>query len=152
MKKSILTFGLIAMAAFGFKAFAQEEVVATPTSGAEISINKEVHDYGKIQQHGDGECEFEIKNTGTEPLIISNAKGSCGCTVPDWPREPIAPGAMKVMKVKYATNRIGPINKSVTITCNAVTNPTMTVRIKGEVLSPTNEATPELTPAGPVNN
>ena len=51
-------------------------------NAAEITFENEVHDYGTIKQGADGSCEFKFKNTGKEPLIISNAKGSCGCTVP----------------------------------------------------------------------
>ena len=95
-------------------------------------IEKEVHDFGKMKQHGDASTVFSFKNTGTEPLIISNAKGSCGCTVPTWPKEPIKPGESSVIKVKYDTKRLGAINKSVTITSNAAT-PTKVVRIKGKI-------------------
>lgn len=101
-------------------------------SGATMEFDKEIHDYGTIDQHGDGSCEFKFTNTGSEPLIISNAKGSCGCTVPEWPRKPIAPGESEVIKVKYDTKRVGPINKSVTITYNG-TPPTKVLRIKGTV-------------------
>jgi len=72
-------------------------------------------------------------------LIISRAKGSCGCTVPEWPKEPIMPGESSVMTVRYDTKRVGAINKSVTITSNAVTNPTTVVRIKGKVLASENK-------------
>ena len=98
----------------------------------EISFEKEIHDFGTFEQHGDGNYEFKFTNTGDAPLIISNSKGSCGCTVPVWPKEPIAPGVSNVIKVKYDTKRIGAFNKSVTITSNAVTNPTQVIRIKGK--------------------
>jgi len=156
MKKAILTFGLVLTGLFalnvtvsaqGTGAAPQKPAIA----GAEISFDKEVHDYGKIEQHGDGACEFTITNTGSQPLIISNAKGSCGCTVPSWSREPIAPGATSTIKVKYDTKRIGLINKTVTITSNATNSPNAVVRIKGEVLNPAAGASPEIKPAGPVN-
>ena len=115
MKKSIL-FLVAAFVAviFGSKATAQIE------TGAKIEFTKETHDYGTIKNGADGTCVFEFKNTGNEPLIISNAKGSCGCTVPKWPQEPIAPGAKGSIEVKYDTKRTGAINKSVTITSNAI--------------------------------
>ena len=99
----------------------------------EISFEKEIHDFGTFEQHGDGNYEFKFTNTGDAPLIISNSKGSCGCTVPTWPKEPIAPGATGSIKVKYDTKRPGPISKSVTITSNAVNSATKVLRIKGEV-------------------
>ena len=151
MKKSILAFGVLFMALFALNPIinAQE---ATKVGGAEISFDKETHDYGVMKQHANGECVFVFTNTGTEPLIISNAKGSCGCTVPSWPREPIAPGATGELKVKYDTKRIGMINKSVTIQSNAVTNPTKIIRIKGEIKAPDATASPIKPVEGPVSN
>lgn len=141
MKKVLLTLGLIA--GIAISGLAQEKVTpgteAAKTDGPSISVDKDVHDYGKIQKGANGDCFFTITNTGTEPLIITNAKGSCGCTVPSWPREAIAPGESKSMKVTYATNRVGKINKSVTITSNATNAPTKVVRISGEVLQPAPE-------------
>ena len=89
-------------------------ITAQVENGAKISFAKETHDYGTIKNGADGSCTFEFKNTGNAPLIISNAKGSCGCTVPTWPHEPIAPGAKGSIVVKYDTKRAGAINKSVT--------------------------------------
>jgi hypothetical protein len=109
-------------------AIAQEVV-----TGPAISLDKDVHDYGNIQQGANGACEFTVTNSGTEPLIISRCKGSCGCTVPQCEKAPIAPGSTSVITVKYDTKRIGPINKSVTITSNASNEPTKVIRIKGKV-------------------
>ena len=135
MKKILLSFALVAGALFAGNINAQEEV---KTSGAEISFEKEVHDYGTIDKGENGESTFMFTNTGNEPLIITKAKGSCGCTVPEWPKEPIAPGAKGSIKVKYDTNRVGPINKTVTISSNAsnVENGVKIIRIKGKVEAP----------------
>ena len=145
MKKAILTFGMMLLAVMTFNVSAQVPgeplEKAIQVGGAEISFEKEVHDYGVMEQNGNGQCEFVFTNTGTEPLLITNARGSCGCTVPDWPREPIAPGASSAIKVKYDTKRIGLINKSVTITSNGETS-TKIIRIKGEVKAPAAGATP----------
>jgi hypothetical protein len=119
-------------------------------NGAKITFTKETHDYGTVKNGGDGTCTFEFKNTGNAPLILSNSKGSCGCTVPTWPKEPIAPGANGVISVKYDTKRTGAINKSVTITSNAVNEPTKTIRIKGTVLPAPENGTP-VNNAGPAN-
>lgn len=144
MKNLFLSLVMLVFAAS--TSMAQE--AAPLTGGPQISVDKDVHDYGTIKQGANGTCEFTISNTGSEPLIISRAKGSCGCTVPDWPKEPIMPGASAVMSVKYDTKRVGPINKSVTITSNATGNESKVVRIKGTVLassntqdSPTKEST-----------
>ena len=121
MKKILVALSTALVLALG--AYAQPE----------IEFEKEVHNFGKMKQHGDASTEFKFTNNGTEPLIISNAKGSCGCTVPEWPREPIQPGESSAIKVKYDSKRIGPINKSVTITSNAENSPTKVIRIKGNI-------------------
>lgn len=141
MKNLLLFVAVATLSAFSAKA--QGTAVE---SGAKIEFTKEVHDYGTVKYGGNGTCTFEFKNTGNAPLIISRAQGSCGCTVPEWPKEPIAPGAKGTLTVKYDTKRPGPINKSVTITSNAINEPTKIVRIKGTVLqqeegtSPVNNA------------
>ncbi|MDB3907110.1 DUF1573 domain-containing protein [Crocinitomicaceae bacterium] len=104
-------------------------------NGPQITFEKEVHDYGKMKQGADATVEFTFTNTGNAPLILSQAKGSCSCTVPKWPKEPIAPGKSATIKVKYDSKRTGAINKSVTITSNAVNEPTKVIRIKGYVQS-----------------
>jgi len=99
----------------------------------EIAVNKEIHDYGMVEYAGNGICEFIVTNTGTEPLVITSAKASCGCTVPSYPKEPIAPGASAVITVKYDTKRPGSINKSIKITSNAVNASEKVIYIKGQV-------------------
>lgn len=148
MKKALFTLSLIFAATFAYNGVIAQETKAEVESNAKMEFEKEVHDYGEIKQNGDGTCEFEFTNTGTEPLMISNAKGSCGCTVPEWPREPIAPGEKGVIKVKYDTKRVGPIGKSVTIQSNA---PTKTLRIKGEVIAAPKGGAPVNDSGAPAN-
>ncbi len=100
--------------------------------GAGIEFDKLTHEFGDIEYKGDGSCEFEFTNTGAEPLILSNVRSSCGCTVPDWPREPISPGEKGVIKVKYDTKRVGNFSKSISVYCNAQEGP-IVLRIKGKV-------------------
>ena len=108
-----------------------------------IDFETEVVDYGTVEKGADWTREFRFTNNGKELLIITNAKGSCGCTVPSWPREPIAPGESGVIKVKYDTQRVGNINKSVTVNTNAST-PVKVLRIKGKVVKPEQvKTTPE---------
>ncbi len=136
MKKALLSFLLLGVAVIGFNSntIAQEAQASTEVvNGAVISVDKDKHDYGTIENGANGVCVFTVTNTGNAPLIISNCKGSCGCTVPTWPREPIAPGASAEISVKYDTKRTGPINKSVTITSNATNAPRKVVRIVGTV-------------------
>jgi hypothetical protein len=120
-------------------------------SGPSIIVDKEVHDYGDVPFGGDGTCEFKVTNSGTEPLILSKCKGSCGCTVPKCDPNPILPGESSVITVKYDTKRPGPINKSVTINSNATNEPVKVVRIKGTVAPDPNAApsgAPEKAPSG----
>ena len=141
MKKVFLTLA-IAIGACSF--ISAQTPVAT---GAAIMVDKEVHDYGDIPFAGDGTCEFKVTNTGTDPLILSKCKGSCGCTVPKCDPNPILPGESSVITVKYDTKRPGPINKSVTINSNAVNEPVKVVRIKGNVEPDPNAPAPG-TPGG----
>lgn len=150
MKKILLSLAFIA--ALGFVAGAQQTV----GGGPEMEFEKEVHDFGTLEQGGDASTEFKFTNTGMEPLIISNARGSCGCTVPSWPRQPIKPGESSSIKVRYDSNRIGPINKSVTITSNAENTPTKVIRIKGNIKpkekAPAAVPVKKASPGAPVNN
>lgn len=75
-------------------------------------------DYGTVEHGSEPLRMVKFTNTGTEPLVIKNARGSCGCTVPTWPKEPIAPGQSSTIEVRYDTKRPGAINKSITITTN----------------------------------
>ncbi len=105
---------------------------ALAQTGAVIKFDKDVHDYGTIKQGADGGTEFVFTNTGKEPLVITNATGSCGCTVPEWPKEPLAPGKKASIKVMYDTKRIGNFQKTVTVTSNGSAEPVV-LTIKGLV-------------------
>jgi hypothetical protein len=86
-----------------------------------INFEEEFHDFGEVQEGDVVEHTFVFTNEGDGPLIISNAEGSCGCTVPDWPRQPIAPGQKGQIKVSFnSTGRAGRQDKRVTLTTNAV--------------------------------
>lgn len=104
--------------------------------GAGMVFVSETIDYGTVAANSDGKREFVFTNNGNKPLIITNATGSCGCTVPTYSKEPIAPGAKGVIGVKYDTSRAGqPFTKTVTITSNATGTPSKTLTIKGTVLA-----------------
>ncbi len=133
MKKIVLTFSLMVVAMLGFNSIAQEGQPIVGGDGPVMTVDKEIHDYGTIEYGADGTCVFTITNTGNAPLIITLCKGSCGCTVPEWSKDPIAPGASTQIKVKYDTKRPGPFNKQVTITSNASNTPSHIVKIKGTV-------------------
>jgi hypothetical protein len=133
MKRVLITLGISMM--MSYAAFAQN---ATPQpadnpNAPVITFEKTTHDYGTVTKGGDGTCEFKFKNNGIEPLILSNVTSSCGCTVPEWPREPILRGKTASIKVKYDTNRVSPINKTITVLSNAKV-PSVQLRIIGNVV------------------
>ncbi len=99
---------------------------------AKIEFKSETIDYGEIAKGSDGVRVFEFTNTGTAPLVISDVKSSCGCTIPKKPDGPILPGKTGEIQVKYDTKRVGPIRKAITVTSNADT-PTKVLKIKGTV-------------------
>lgn len=133
MKKVLVSLGVLMM--MSFAALAQNaaaQAVVNPNAPV-ITFEKITHDYGTVTKGGDGTCEFKFKNTGVEPLILSNVQSSCGCTVPEWPREPILKGKSASVKVKYDTNRVGPINKTITVMSNAK-EATIQLKIIGTVV------------------
>jgi len=93
------------------------------------------HDFGTIKEGQVVEYTYAFKNTGEAPLVIQNAQGSCGCTVPDWSKDPIPVGGTGYVKAKFDSNgRTGAQNKAVTVTAN--TWPTQTVlRFKAMVVA-----------------
>ena len=101
---------------------------------AKIEFESQTIDYGTIEKGSDGVRVFKFKNTGNAPLIISNVKSSCGCTVPKKPTAPIMPGKSGEIEVKYDTNRVNPIRKTITVTSNAETQ-TVALKIKGTVIN-----------------
>ena len=123
---TILFIGLI-----GFSVNAQDKV-------AKIEFKTNTIDYGTIEKGADGVRVFEFTNTGDAPLIITKVKSSCGCTVPEKPTGPILPGKTGVIKVKYDTNRVMPIRKTITVSTNAVDTPTIALKIKGLVVDSSN--------------
>jgi hypothetical protein len=117
--KSIFSIALFMI--FAFAGNAQTAVPATApksTNGPKMVFEKTDVDYGEIKKGSDRVRKATFVNKGTEPLIIKNARGSCGCTVPTWPKEPIMPGESGVIEINYDTQRVGPINKTVTIQTN----------------------------------
>ncbi len=86
--------------------------------GPVMTFESLIVDYGEIEQHSDPLRKAKFTNTGTAPLVIKNARGSCGCTVPTYPKEPIMPGESAEIEIRYDTKRVGTINKTVTITTN----------------------------------
>jgi hypothetical protein len=125
MMKNLMTILFIGLISFSINA--QEKV-------AKIEFKTDVIDYGTIEKGADGVRVFEFTNTGEAPLIITKVKSSCGCTIPSWPKEPILPGKTGKIEVKYDTNRVMPIRKTITVTSNATGSTTVALKIKGLVI------------------
>ncbi|MBL0310039.1 MAG: DUF1573 domain-containing protein [Bacteroidetes bacterium] len=151
MKKVFMMLSLVGATMF---ANAQDApAAATPDpNAAEIKWENMTLDYGTITK-GDEKAasrEFKFINTGKSPLIISSCRGSCGCTVPTCPTEPVLPGAKGTIKVHYDINRVGPFTKTVTVTSNAK-NANETLKIQGTVNDVESAHTPtETTPSSTV--
>lgn len=106
----------------------QSEIVEGPV----MTFDDLIVDYGAIVQHSEPLRVAKFTNTGTEPLVIKNARGSCGCTVPTWPKQPIMPGESAELEIRYDTKRTGSINKTVTITTNQAGDP-IVLKVKGKI-------------------
>lgn len=135
----IKTLILLAFIFSGINSFAQEKKVLNNIGNdndnqASFKFEKDEIDFGTIEQGESTTHEFKFTNTGSEPLIISKAEGSCGCTVPIFPKEPIMKNQTATIKVTFnSTGKFGIQDKTVTITSNAKQNP-MIIHIKGTVL------------------
>ena len=125
-------------------------------SAQSISFDKTVFDYGKIETGSDGHRYFTVKNTGDKPLILTEVKPACGCTTPEWSKDPILPGKSAQIKVGYNTNSAGAFSKIIEVFSNDPKNSRSVLTIKGEVggngaaQTATMEAAPATMQAGPV--
>jgi hypothetical protein len=102
------------------------------STGAVIEFETTVHDFGIIPHKGDGVFEFAFKSKGEEPLVLKNVKPSCGCTIPEWPKDPIIKGDKGSIKVSYNTRISGTFSKSVSVYSNASEKPIVLI-VKGKV-------------------
>lgn len=102
-------------------------------SGKEIYFQETIHDYGDIIEESDGSWSFAFKNLGKQAIVINRVRSTCGCTVPDWPREPIESNSSGEITVKYDTKRTGTFVKSVYVYSSAANSP-MKLQIKGKVV------------------
>lgn len=117
-----------------FGAFVHAQTNTPPADAAKIEFTETTYNFGNIPEGPDATHLFKFKNTGKQPLILSNVKPSCSCTAPSWPKGAIMPGETAEITVTYGTaGRPGPFTKTVTVTSNA-TEPNLVLYIKGEVL------------------
>ncbi len=101
--------------------------------GAKIKFESLEINYGEISKGDNGVRIFKFTNIGSKPLIIDKVYSSCGCTIPKKPSSPIDPGQDDEIQVKYDTNRVGPIRKTITVLSNAINSPTISLKITGNV-------------------
>lgn len=135
MKKLFFLVALVALANVGF---GQVTASAPATPKADLAVFETAalnHDFGKIKQGVPVTHEFKFTNKGKVPMVITNVAASCGCTTPDWTRDPIAPGGEGFIKATYNAAAAGAFNKTVTVTSN-VENGFVQLFIKGEVATP----------------
>jgi hypothetical protein len=129
-----------------FMAFGALAGYAQTSTEAQITFDSGEHDFGKIQEGTMANYEFTFTNTGKAPLVLSNVQPSCGCTTPEWNKEPIMPGAKGVIKASFNSyGRPGTFQKYITVKSNA-SNSEVTLTIKGTV-----EPKP-IEPVSPVRN
>jgi len=100
---------------------------------ASIEWEKTTYDFGKIVKNSPATAEFEFKNKSMVPLVINSVRPTCGCTVADYPKEPVQPGKSAIITVKYNTRSIGHFSKSIIVSTNASEGETRLI-IKGEVI------------------
>jgi hypothetical protein len=116
------------------KEIAKKEAAAPAVEGPSFAWTETTKDFGKIEQGKPQTHAFTFKNNGNAPLVLSNVQASCGCTTPEWTKEPIAPGASGVIKATYNAAAAGAFSKTITVTSNTPTATTV-LTIKGEVLT-----------------
>lgn len=133
MKRTVLHLFIMAFALSLFN-FASSNSINNDSDLPIISFESQTIDYGTILQHSDGTKIFKFQNTGNEPLLITNVKTTCGCTVPSYSKEPILPGESGEIKINYKTNRLGAFTKSITVSSNTKEGSTI-LKIKGNVVA-----------------
>jgi hypothetical protein len=144
MKKAFLLIIYSLFMAFAIKAQSNAVTVPYPSVVAKtetLLLKESGYSFGKIPQGRPVIHVFEIVNTGKEPLLLENVQASCGCTTPEWSREPIAPGATVPIKVGYNAYAEGHFNKTVTIFYN--NGQTKALIISGDVYKLPATAAPE---------
>jgi hypothetical protein len=139
MKKiSFIVILILSVALVNAQTPSQATVAAKPDM---LQLKEAAHNFGKIAQGRPVTYNFEVSNSGTEPLVLESVRASCGCTTPEWSKEPIAPGATSVIKVGYNAYAEGMFTKTVTITYN--NSQVKTLTISGEVYKSPVTSAPE---------
>jgi hypothetical protein len=126
---------LILMMTFltGSLLFAQQEIVEEKNDIPTVTWNEKFHDFGKIKLKVPATATFTFENTCEMPVVITNVRSSCGCTVANYTKEPVKPGESGQVSATYNSARVGAFMKSVTVTMDGLPQPIM-LKIKGEVV------------------
>jgi hypothetical protein len=133
MKKIFFVLALSVLTKVGYS----QQATATATVKSDYAViewAEQAHDFGKIAQGVPATFEFKFTNKGKVPLILTDARPSCGCTTPDWTKTPVMPGQQGFVKATFNAAAAGGFNKTITITAN-VEQGTIPLTIKGEVLA-----------------
>ena len=120
-------------------AFSSALQIMAQENGPKIVFEETVFVFDTIMHDGPGEHVFRFSNKGDAPLLITSAFSSCGCVIPEWPKEPIAPNSESCVKVKYNTNKIGRFTKVIIVKSNDSESPKTVLRINGVVVEPPKE-------------
>jgi len=132
--RKLLISTFVLLVAFMLKAQEAKQVEQTVKAGPQIAVEEKVHQFGTITQGDVVEHTFMFKNIGTEPLKILSARGSCGCTVPKYSKDEIAPGKEGEVLVRFnSAGKLGNQNKTVTLMTNSVDEKPMILTIRGVV-------------------
>ena len=131
MKKAIIITTIILAATL--------QLSAQEAAAPKIAFEETVFNFDTIVQHGDAHHVCRLANVGTAPLRGTSACSACGCVVPEWPKEPLAPKASGSVKVKYNTSKTGHFTKVIVVKTNDVASPKTVLRINGVVVEPPKE-------------
>lgn len=130
MKKILLSLSII-FTVFSLKAQTDEQETVDKKA-PKITFEQETYDFGIIRKGSKATVDFVLKNTGKKPLVLTNVRSSCGCTVPTWPKDPIKRKKSGVINVRYNSNIVGNFSKTITVYTNTAKSP-IRLRIKGTV-------------------
>ena len=134
MRATLISIIVIIAVAMSTSGCADSPEEKAKEHGQDIWFEEYMHDYGQMEEGSDGTWSFLFKNLGEQAFVINRVRSTCGCTVPDWPREPIEPGASGEIIVKYNTETTGTFLKSVIVYSTAANSP-VKLQIKGKVVA-----------------
>jgi hypothetical protein len=133
MKKIVIRATVLIMALLFSGACSNSDEERARNQGQEIWFEETVHEYGDVFRGGDGSWTFVFKNVGEKAIVVNRVRSTCGCTVPEWSREPVEPGKKGKITVIYNTAVTGTFVKSLYVYSSAVNSP-VKLQIKGKVI------------------